>query len=67
MFQGLLAHPQEVLHKLRLVYCLRIMSVDWKLQPFHSHLTLHASNISNVVCVAPPEEEQVMLETCRGL
>jgi hypothetical protein len=27
MFQALLAHPQEVLHKRHLVYCVRIMSV----------------------------------------
>jgi hypothetical protein len=27
MFQALLAHPQEVLHKWHLVYCVRIMSV----------------------------------------
>jgi hypothetical protein len=36
------------------------------LQPCHSQLTLYARNIPNAVCVAPPEEEQVMLETCRG-
>jgi hypothetical protein len=27
MFRALLAHPQEVPHKRRLVYCVRIMSV----------------------------------------
>jgi hypothetical protein len=27
MFRALLAHPQEVLHKRHLVYCVRIMSV----------------------------------------
>jgi hypothetical protein len=27
MFQALLTHPQEVLHKRHLVYCVRIMSV----------------------------------------
>jgi hypothetical protein len=27
MFRALLAHPQEVLHKQHLVYCVRIMSV----------------------------------------
>jgi hypothetical protein len=26
----------------------------------------HARNIPSAVCVAPPEDEQVMLETCRG-
>jgi hypothetical protein len=36
-----------------------------KLQPCYSQLT-YARNIPNAVCVAPPEDEQVMLETCRG-
>jgi hypothetical protein len=27
MFRALLAHPQEVLHKLHLVYCVRVTSV----------------------------------------
>jgi hypothetical protein len=33
----------------------------------HSQMTLYASNISNAVCANPPEDEQVMLETCRCL
>jgi hypothetical protein len=41
MFRGLLAHPQEVLYKRRLVYCV-LKLVDMQ------------------------EDEQVMLETCRG-
>jgi hypothetical protein len=50
MFRALLAHPQEALHKLHLVYCVRIMSVGWgtvavKLQPCLSLLTLYARNI----------------------
>jgi hypothetical protein len=32
----------------------------------HSQLT-YAHSIPNVICVAPPEDEQVVLETCRGL
>jgi hypothetical protein len=28
MFRALLAHPQEVLHKRHLVYCVRVLSVD---------------------------------------
>jgi hypothetical protein len=36
------------------------------LQLCHSQLTLHARTIPTVACVAPPEDEQVMLETCRG-
>jgi hypothetical protein len=27
MFRALLAHPQEMLHKRHLVYCVRVMSV----------------------------------------
>jgi hypothetical protein len=46
-----------------------IMSVDCatiavKLQSWHSQLTLHARNIPSAVCWAPPEDEQIMLETC---
>jgi hypothetical protein len=36
------------------------------LQSWHSQLTLHARNIPSAVFVAPPEDEQAMLETCRG-
>jgi hypothetical protein len=32
-----------------------------KLQPCDRQLTLYVRNIPNVVCVAPPEDEQVML------
>jgi hypothetical protein len=57
MFRTLLAHPQEVLHKRHLVYCVRIMSVG---------CGTVARNIPNAVCAQPPKDEQVMLETCRG-
>jgi hypothetical protein len=57
MFRALLAHLQEALHKRFLVYCVRVMSVgcyqDWS--GTRTHYTK---------C---PEDEQVMLETCRGL
>jgi hypothetical protein len=72
MFRALLAHPQEALHKWHLVYCVRIMSVGCGLQflvamqTCRSQLTLYARNIPNAVCVAPPEDEQVMLETFTG-
>jgi hypothetical protein len=71
MFRALLAHPQEVLHKRHLVYCVRVISVGCgtvavSQQPFHSQLTLYAHNIPNSVCVVPPEDEQVLLKTCRG-
>jgi hypothetical protein len=35
------------------------------LQSGHSQLTLYARNIPSAVCVASPEDEQVMLETCK--
>jgi hypothetical protein len=54
MFQALLAHPWEVLHKRDLVYCVRVLSVGC--YQVWSFIT---------VCVAPPEDEQVMFETCR--
>jgi hypothetical protein len=71
MFRELLAHPQESLNKRHLVYCVRKMSVGCgttaaKLQPWHNRLALYARNIRSTVCLAPPEDEQVMLETCRG-
>jgi hypothetical protein len=53
MFPALLAHPQEVMHKWHLVYCVRVMSVG-------------CTSTGAEACVAPPEDEQVMLETCRG-
>jgi hypothetical protein len=71
MFRVLIAHPQEAL-----VYCMRIMSVDYStvagmwygcVQPYLSQPTLYARNIPKAVCAAPPEGEQLMLETCRGL
>jgi hypothetical protein len=36
------------------------------LQPCRVQLTLYARNILNAVRVAPPEDEQVMLQTCRA-
>jgi hypothetical protein len=64
MFRALLAHPQETLHKRHLVYCVRVMSVGCGTVAVS--LTLYARNIPNVICVAPPEDEQVMLKTCVG-
>jgi hypothetical protein len=51
MFRTLVAHPQEALHKRHLVYCVRVMSVG---------------KLPSAVFATPPEDEQVMLETCRG-
>jgi hypothetical protein len=50
MFRALLAHPQEALNKRHLVYCVRVMSVGCTGFGVHSK----------------PEDEQVMLETCKG-
>jgi hypothetical protein len=47
MFRALLPHPQEVLHKRHLVYCLCVMSVG--------------CNTPSAACLAPPEDEEVML------
>jgi hypothetical protein len=53
MFRALLVHSQEVLHKRHLVYCMRVMIVI-------------PSSVPSAACVAPSEDQQVMLETCRG-
>jgi hypothetical protein len=71
MFRALLAHPQESLHKTHLLHCVCIMlagcgTVAVSLQLCHSQLTLYARSVPNAVCVTPPKNEQVMLETCRG-
>jgi hypothetical protein len=64
MFRALLVHPQEALNKRQLVYCVCIVSVGWA--TIAVKLTLYAWNIPNAVCAALPEDDQVMLETCRG-
>jgi hypothetical protein len=61
MFRALLAHPQEVLHQRHMVYCVRVMSVGCTRIGVKQ-----ARNILSAVCVGLPEDEQVMLETCRG-
>jgi hypothetical protein len=61
MFRALLAHPQEGLHKRHMVYCVRVMSVGCtRINPGVANFTPSAA------CQAPPKDEQVMLETCRG-
>jgi hypothetical protein len=57
MFRALLTDPQEALHKRHLVYC---SETTVGILQFHC-------TIPTVVCDAPPEDQQVMLETCRGL
>jgi hypothetical protein len=63
MFRALLAHPQEPLHKRHLVYCVHMSAGCAGLVAVK--LT-YARNIPNAFCVTPPEDEQVMLEICRG-
>jgi hypothetical protein len=47
------------------VYCVRVCMVAVSLQSWHSQLT-YARNIPNAFCGAHPEDERVVLETCRG-
>jgi hypothetical protein len=42
------------------------IAVSLQLQSWHGQLTLYARNIPSAVGVAPPEDEQVMLETHRS-
>jgi hypothetical protein len=65
MFQALLAHPHAALHK-KTFGILRACYVSWLYQDWCSQLTQHAHNTPNTTCVVPPEDDQVMLETCRG-
>jgi hypothetical protein len=55
MFPALLAHIQEALHKRHLVYFVRVLSIE----------TYAIRVIPSVVYATPPEDEEVMLETCR--
>jgi hypothetical protein len=64
MFQALLAHPQEALHRRCLVYCAPVMWVGCT--RIGVELVPQARNIPSTFHIAPPEDEQVMLETCRG-
>jgi hypothetical protein len=49
---------------------LRACYVSWLHQDWSATLqswcSQHTCNIPSVVCTAPPEDEQVMLKTCRG-
>jgi hypothetical protein len=58
IFRALLAHPQEALHKQHLVYSVRVMSVGCA--------NPGARNMPSAVCLAPPEDEKIILETCTG-
>jgi hypothetical protein len=56
MFRALLLHLQDSLHKRNLVYCVCIISVGCDT----------IAEKPNAIYAASPEDEQVMLETCRG-
>jgi hypothetical protein len=65
MFRALLAHPQKALHKRRLVYCVRIVS--WLCHGCSETETIIRTQYTKRrFCAEPPENKQVMLETCRG-
>jgi hypothetical protein len=61
MFRALhvLAHPQEMLDKRHFVHCVAAPGLDCSTD-------IHARNIPSAICAANPDDEQVMLETCRG-
>jgi hypothetical protein len=46
---------------------LRAYNVRWLIATMPQPTDIHARNITNAVYLAPPEDEQVMLEACRGL
>jgi hypothetical protein len=72
MYRALLTYPPEVLNTRHLVHCMRIMLVGCgtfavnSLQLCFRQLTLYARNKPSAVCRAPPEDKQVMLDTCEG-
>jgi hypothetical protein len=53
MFRASLTHPQEVVHKRHLVYCVR----EFHSNPGSSQLTEQARNIPSAACEPPPEDE----------
>jgi hypothetical protein len=66
MFRALLAHPQEATNNgTRYIACvlyqLAASGLKWNFNP-----GAHARNIPSAACAETPENEQVILETCRG-
>jgi hypothetical protein len=59
MFRALFVHHQAVLNKRYLVYFVRVLSVGFTRM-------IKRTNIPSTACLAPPEDKQVMLETCIG-
>jgi hypothetical protein len=62
MIRALLSHPQELLHKRNLLYCVRVISVGC----IRIKVDFNSRNIPSEACAGPPKDEQVMLETYRG-
>jgi hypothetical protein len=61
MLRAFLARPQEAIHKRHLVYC--VCYVSWLLPGLEWNWCRRPS----AVWATPPEDEQVMLETCSGI
>jgi hypothetical protein len=67
MFRALLAHPQEALQQRHLVYCMRVTSVGCtRIGVLVQPTDVTRKQYTKCRGVTPPEDEQVMLETCRG-
>jgi hypothetical protein len=62
MFRALLTHPQETCALCQLA----AQGLEWNTPILVQPTDTNARNIPRAVCEAPPEDEQVMLETCRG-
>jgi hypothetical protein len=59
-------HTSGIWHIACVVCQLATPALMLKLQPWCSQHTYYACYTPIAVCVAPPEDEQVVLETCRG-
>jgi hypothetical protein len=62
-------HVTHLLNSLLRMKCLEwnwFLGHQFHSNPDKSQLTLHARNIPRVVCAEPPEDEQLILKTCRG-
>jgi hypothetical protein len=69
MFGAPLAYLQEALHKQQSVYWVRVMSVgcyQFHSNPGSNQQTYYVRDIPIVVRAGPPEDKQVVIETCRG-
>jgi hypothetical protein len=70
MFQTLFAHLQEALFIQKLVYFVRIYvgwllpGLEWNSTP--NLVAASRQNIPTVLYAVPPEDEQIVFETCRG-